>query len=157
MPAPQPPPQPQLALDTDTAFYILLKAREFDAKEEQVDPDEGSNPSDDRDVDILEFDPDDAVEEELAAAIQPLNVDEKLDLIALIFVGQGDYGFNEWAEARDSAREVDLSQLTQFILEIPTVSDDLEEALSQLGHSLDDYLDSHLYSPVAPTAQTDTD
>ncbi len=149
--------QPELALNPNTAFYILLKAREFDAKEEKVDPDEGSNPSDDKDVDILEFDPDDAVEEELAAAIQPLNVDEKLDLIALIWIGRGDFSLNEWAEARDSAREVDPSQLTQFILEMPTVSDDLEEALSQLGYSLDDYLDSHLYSPVVPTGPTDTD
>jgi hypothetical protein len=152
-----PEPQPELALDADTAFYILLKAREFDAKEEAVDPDQGSNPSDDEDVDILEFNPDDAVEEELAAAIDPLNEDEKLDLIALVLIGRGDFGFGEWAEARDSGREVDLSQITRFILENPTVSDHLEEALSQLGYSLDDYLDSHLHSPVAPTAQTDTD
>jgi len=149
--------QPDLTLDPDTAFYILLKTREFDAKEEQVDPDEGSNPSDDMDVDILEFEPGDAVEEEVAAAIEPLNEDQKLDLIALIWIGRGDFSVQEWAEAREAAREVDPSQVTHYVLEMPTVSDYLEEALSQLGYSLNDYLESGLRSPVAPEIGAKTD
>ena len=33
---------------------------------------------------------------------------------------------------------------------MPALSDYLEAALSELGFSLEDYLDSHLNSPVAP-------
>jgi hypothetical protein len=149
--------EPELTLHPDTAFYILLKAREFDAKEEEVDPDEGSNPSDDKDIDVLEFQPDDAVEEELTSAIEPLNEDEKLDLIALTWIGRGDFGFDEWAEAREAAREVDSTQTAQYLLEMPTLSDYLEAALSELGFSLNDYLDSHLQSPVAPEVGAQTD
>ena len=109
--------QPELALDPDTAFYILLKAREFDAKEEAVDPDEGSNPSDDKAIDILEFEPDDAVEEEVAAAIDALNEDQKLDLIALAWIGRGDFSLDEWAEARESAREVDQARVAGYLLD----------------------------------------
>ncbi|MGZ6016217.1 MAG: DUF3775 domain-containing protein [Phenylobacterium sp.] len=131
---------PELTLDPDTAFFILLKAREFDAKEAETDPDTGSNPSDDKAVDILEFRPGDAAEEELTSAIEALNEDQKLDLIALAWIGRGDFTFDEWAEARDSAREVGLALTARYILGLPTVSDYLEDALSQLGLSLDDYL-----------------
>ena len=149
--------QPELTLNPDTAFYIVLKTREFDAKEEPSDPDAGSNPSDDKRIDMLEFQSDDAVEEELAGAIRPLNADQKLDLIALIWIGRGDFSLDEWAEARDSAREVDPSRTVQYILSMPTVSDYLEDALSQLGYSLDDYLDSHVSLPVAPEIEVPSD
>lgn len=149
--------KPELTLDPDTVFYILLKAREFNAKEEDTDPDEGSNPSDDKDIDVLEFQLDDAVEEEFAAAIEPLNEDQKLDLIALAWIGRGDFGLDEWAEARESAREVDPTQTASYLLEMPALSDYLEDALSQLGYSLDDYLDSHLSGPVAPELGAATD
>jgi hypothetical protein len=135
--------KPDLTLDTDTAFYILLKTREFDAKEEAADPDEGSNPTDDREIDVLEFQPDDAVEEELSEAIGSLNDDERLDLIALVWIGRGDFDFDQWAEARDSAREVPRPT-ARYILGIPIVSDYLEKALSDLGYSLNDYLDGHV-------------
>ena len=36
---------PELSLDPDTAFLILLKAREFDAKEAGTDPDREVEPS----------------------------------------------------------------------------------------------------------------
>lgn len=148
---------PDLTLNPDTAFYILLKAREFDAKVDESDPDEGSNPSDDKDVDILEFQKDDAVEEEISAAIGSLNVDQKLDLIALAWIGRGDFSLGEWAEARDSAREVEPSRTAQYLLGMPTVSDYLEDALSQLGYSLDDYLDSHVTLPAAPEFGVEAD
>lgn len=131
---------PALSLDPDTAFFILLKAREFDAKEEATDPDEGSNPSDDKEVDILQFQPDDAAEEEIASAIEALNEDQKLDLIALAWIGRGDFTLDEWAQARDSAREVGPTQVYRYLLGMPTLSDYLQEALSQLGYTLDDYL-----------------
>ena len=46
--------RPDLSLDPETGFFILMKARELDAKVEESDPDSGSNPSDDRSVDVLE-------------------------------------------------------------------------------------------------------
>jgi hypothetical protein len=146
-----PPLTPALTLNPDIAFYILLLAREFDAKEEAgADPDEGSNPSDDKQIDVLQFGPDDAVEQELAQAIAPLNEDERLDLIALAWIGRGDFTLLEWGEARDSAREVDPTRTVRYLLEMPALSDYLEDALAQLGLSLNDYLDSHLAGPVAP-------
>jgi hypothetical protein len=44
----------QLTLSPEQAFYIIVKAREFDEQVEPTDPDSGSNPADDREVDVLE-------------------------------------------------------------------------------------------------------
>lgn len=134
--------QPELTLDPDTAFFILLKAREYNAKTPDTDPDEGSNPSDDREVDVLESRPDDATAQEIGGAIAPLNEDQKLDLVALAWIGRGDFGFDEWAEARTSAR--DVGNVARHLLEMPALDDYLGDALAELGYSLDDYLNDHL-------------
>ena len=76
-------PELDLTLNANAAFYILMKAREFDAQVEQTDPDAGSNPSDDRSVDILEETVENPTRQELFDAIDALNEDEKLDLLAL--------------------------------------------------------------------------
>jgi hypothetical protein len=107
---------PQLTLSPETAFFVVLKAREFHMKVEEVDPDEGSNPTDDGNVDVLEFNPGDAVQEELVSAIDGLNEDERLDLIALIWIGRGDFTLSDWREARENARRIDPSQVATYVL-----------------------------------------
>lgn len=148
---------PELTLNPETAFFILLKAREFSAKVEAADPDEGSNPADDKSIDVLEFQADDTVEEELAVAIDGLNEDERLDLIALSWIGRGDFTFDDWAEAREDARRIERTQVGRYVLGHPTFGDDLEDALAQLDFSIDDYLDSHVHTPGRPESAADTD
>lgn len=137
------PQLPVLTIAPDTAFAILLKAREFDVKVAETDPDSGSNPSDDNSVDALEFGPSDNTRNELASAIHDLNDDEQNDLLALIFLGRGDFSLTEWAQAKHAAREIGRQQITKFICDIPLVSDYLEEGLSLFGQPLQSYLDSH--------------
>jgi hypothetical protein len=132
---------PQLSLDPETAFFIVLKAREFHAKVEETDPDEGSNPTDDNDVDILEFQPDDAVQDELRSAIGSLNEDALRDLVALIWLGRGDFALEDWREAREGARDLDAEHVADYVMGLPLASTYLEDGLSRFGHSLGDYLD----------------
>jgi hypothetical protein len=137
------PVMPELILNPDTAFAILLKAREFDSKVDETDPDAASNASDDNSVDALEARSSDPTLHELTSAIRDLNDDEQLDLIALIWIGRGDFTLAEWEEARSSARDVGRARTPRYVAEIPLVSDYLDEALSQLGFSLEDYIDAH--------------
>jgi hypothetical protein len=136
--------EPNLTLKPETAFFIALTARTFDAKTAPSDPDEGSNPTDDKAVDVLEFQPDDPTEEQLRGLLAELNEDERLDLIALIWIGRGDFGLEQWAEAREAARMISPEHLPTYVLEMPLVSDYLQEALSQLDLSVGDYLDGAL-------------
>lgn len=133
-------PRPSLSLSPDDAFCILLLAREFDEKVEATDPDSGSNGADDGMVDVLEETEDDTIEAELRSAIDGLNDDALLDLIALIWIGRGDFSLDEWADAREAARDIGRERAPRYVAGIPLVSDYLGEALAQLGLSLSDYL-----------------
>lgn len=133
---------PLLTLRPETAFFVVLKAREFHTKVDPVDPDEGSDPADDRAVDVLQFQPDDTIVEELVSAIGPLNEDERMDLVALIGLGRGDYTLSQWIEAREAARGTDPAYVLDLLLGTPLVSDYLEEGLSYFGFALRDYLNS---------------
>lgn len=135
--------RPALTISPDTAFFILLKARAFDEKVEQSDPDSGSNASDDLAVDVLEDSPDDATYDELKATIEGLSDDALYDLIALIWIGRGDFALGEWDEARAAAADITRERAPRYISELPVVSDYLEEGLSQFGYSLADYLDEN--------------
>jgi hypothetical protein len=134
---------PELSLSPDKAYFILLRAREFDEKVEDTDPDSGSDPADDGAVDILEETADDATEAELADAVAGLNDDELLDLIALIWVGRGDFGMDEWDAAREGARDIGRERAPRYVTGIPLVSDYLEDGLSQAGFALADFMDTH--------------
>lgn len=138
-----PSAKPELTITPDRAFFILLKAREFDVKVEPTDPDSGSNPSDDREVAVLESLRDDPALAELTAAINGLNDDQQLDLIALIWIGRGDFVLSQWAEARDAARYIGRARAPRYVAGIPVVSDYLEDALAQFGHHLQPYVDAH--------------
>jgi Protein of unknown function (DUF3775) len=127
----------QLTISQEKAFYIIVKAREFDEQVEPTDPDSGSNPSDDREVDVLEEQADDPVEQELEAALVALNVDEQLDLIALTWLGRGD--FSSFAEARKEASDMRDKHIPSYLIGTPQLGDYLEEGLAQLGISLEDF------------------
>ena len=134
---------PTLTITSDRAFAILLKAREFDVKVPQTDPDSGSNPSDDNSVDALEFGSEDNTRNELISAIHDLNDDEQSDLIALILLGRGDFALSEWHEARQTAGQIGRNHIPAYVAEIPLASDYLEEGLSQFNESLQDFIDKN--------------
>ena len=122
----------------DKVCEIILRARAVDVKEQDTDPDSGSNPIDDANVDALTANPDDATEEELREVILGLNEDERHDLIALVYVGRGDMEAEEWPDAvrlaRDREERGSLST-ADYLLGIPNLPDLLDEGLAALGRS----------------------
>jgi hypothetical protein len=123
----------------ETLAYIVAKAREFDAEVPPVDENSGSNPSDDAECDILEDTCDNPTYQELVAAIESLNDTQKIELLALVFLGRGDFLKAEWQDAIRQAAEVGDKNITRYLTETPLLPDYIEEGLSQLGYSLLDY------------------
>ena len=64
---------PELAIPLETVCFIIMKARQFDVKEAETEPDPGSNPTDDNDAAILQDHGDDPVREELMSLISELS------------------------------------------------------------------------------------
>lgn len=132
------PPADAISIDPEQVCFIILKAREFDVKVAPDDPDSGSNPTDDRDVDILEELADDSTLLELTGAIEALNADQKAELLAMCWLGRGDYEAREWFLALRQARRSVDAHLLSYLLGTPLLGDFLEEGYSQLGYSCDD-------------------
>lgn len=130
---------PEVNISLEKVCYIIVKAREFDAKVDPVEADPGSNPADSGEREILEDYSDDPTFAELYAAIDGLNEDEVVDLIALAWVGRGDFTVDEWADARSLANERHRRHSARYLIGIPTLGDYLEEGLSVLGYSCEDY------------------
>jgi len=125
----------ELNISGETVWYIIGKAREYDVKVDPVEPDAESTPIDVEGQEILVDYPDDPTGAELREAIDDLNDDEVVDLIALTWVGRGDFEREEWEAARTLARERHHAHSAKYLMGIPTLCDYLEEGLAVLGHS----------------------
>jgi hypothetical protein len=128
-----------LTISPEKVCFIIIKAREFDAKDEVTEPDPGSNPSDDRDAAVLEDHEDDPVVEELTALINSLSEDEQIDLVALAWLGRDDYSASDWPTVRAEASRAHNDRTAQYLLGIPLLGDFLEEGLSTLGYSCQEF------------------
>jgi hypothetical protein len=128
-----------LSTPLEQLAYIIEKAREFDEETAPVDTGSGSNPSDDNDVAILEDTPDNPTRQELVAALDGLDDDQKIEILALVWLGRGDFAATEWRDALAQAREIYDATETEYLLGTPLLADYLEEAISALGYSLEDY------------------
>ena len=131
-------------ISTEKVCFILIKAREFDAKVEVEEPDPGSNSSDEDMREVLQDYADNATYDEVKEAIVDLNEDEQIELVALTWVGRGDFTADQWDEAVVAARDARSDHTAEYLLGIPVLSDYLEEGLSQFGHSCAELEAEHL-------------
>jgi hypothetical protein len=130
---------PTLIISPEKVCFIIFKAKEFDAKDEVTEPDPGSNPADDKEISVLEDHMDDPVVEELTSLIDSLSEDEQIDLVALAWLGRDDYSANDWPTVREEAARAHNERTASYLLGMALLGDFLEEGLSMLGHSCQDY------------------
>lgn len=133
-----------LSIPLKTVCYVIFKAREFDAKVPDSDPDSGSNPADDMNADVLEEHEDDPVEEELTTIISELSVDEQIDLVALMWLGRGDYTAADWTDVRAEAADAHNDRTAEYLLGSPLLADYLSDGLSLLDYSCAEFEEIHL-------------
>ena len=131
-------PPADFALDQRTLAYIALKAKAFDALVAPDDPSDASDAVDDGFVDALEDEPDNPSQRELTAAIAGLDSDAKATLVALTWLGRGDYEAEDWAEALATARERAQGPTTRYLMGMALLGDYLEEGADKLGINLEE-------------------
>lgn len=129
---------------TDAVCRIVVKARQFSAKEGAVGEGTGSNPSDDGFHSILGAFKGDPVYTELKSFIDDLDIDDQCDLVALTWVGRGDFTALQWARALGTAREQHTDHTAEYLLGTPLLADFLEEGLAAFGESCEGFEQGHL-------------
>jgi len=130
---------PELAISPAKVAAIIARARQFDVKDVVTDLDSSSNASDDAMLSVLENHNDDPVQTELTAIIRGLNEDEQVDLVALTWLGRGDGELDNWDDIRAEAVRAHNRRTAQYLLGMPLLGDYLEEALTQFGHSAEEF------------------
>jgi hypothetical protein len=133
------PPENAVSIDPEQVCFMIIKAKEPDAKVEPDDPDSGSNPADDREIDILEDFADDSTLQELTEVIDTLNDDQRAELLAMVWIGRGDFEPSDWELALTEAAATADAFLASYLVGTPLLGDLLEEGYSQLGYSCEDY------------------
>ena len=133
-----------LQIDPRTVCYLIIKAREFDAKVAVVEPDPGSNPSDEGMRGVLEDYPDDPVDAEIRTLVDSLNEDEQIDLVTLLWLGRADSSADEWSALREDAAAAHSARTADYLLGTPLLSDYLAEGLNRLGYDCSDFEIDHL-------------
>src|SRR5437588_13040124 len=116
----------------------MAEAGEFDA-EVPSEAEEGSNAADYDEREMLLVTPENPTEEELRDAIDGLGVPERQELLALMWLGRGDYDAEGWPEALRQAGETTIASITDYLVGTPLLGDYLEDGAAALDLSLEDF------------------
>lgn len=146
-----PEPPPDFDIDRETLAHIVLKALAYSALVAPDDPSDASDAVDDRFVDALEDERDNPAEEELRAAISGLDVDARTTLVALAWMGRGDFEPGEWREAISAARARSQGSGARYLMGMPLLADYLSAGADALGINLSDEEYSALSDPDIDT------
>ncbi len=131
----------ELTIGPDTVRLFVLKAKAIsaamnsdydDGSEHEIEIDDRSRDSHLHDG-LAEEEEQDLTERELRELINDLNVDEAAELVALVWIGRGDFEATEWPEALAEARQRSNRKTAQYLLGMPMLGDWLEEGLEAIG------------------------
>jgi len=123
-----------LEINPETVNFIIDKAREFQIGDEVNMPEElGEIESWDSET-FAPYESDPAFAE-LKSTIEDLEPDQQVALVALMWIGRGDYGADEWDKASASAGESWNERTADYLIGTPLLADYLAEGLDALGTS----------------------
>jgi hypothetical protein len=123
-----------LGINPETVCFVISRGREFHAKEEVVLPDTPDSPSEDWALQVLADHAGDDSLREVRGVIDELEPEQQVALVALMWVGRGDYDSSEWDSALEEARGSWTPRTSDYLMSTPLVADYLEEGLSQFGY-----------------------
>lgn len=132
-----------LTIGPETVRLFIAKANALESgvsddyeagHEHEVEFDEQSLGNHSHDA-LVEEEEENLTAEELRELIDDLNVDETAELIALVWVGRGDYGPEQWKEAVEEAgnRQSRKHKASAYLLGMPLLGEYLESGLEAIG------------------------
>ncbi len=124
----------EIELNREIVSAIIDKAHEFNEEsdvtplEDEVEPDIGDG--DFSDAMVVKYGADPGYQR-LKGAIEDLDPDQQMTLVAMMWVGRGDYTAAEWDEALQFAEENWTTHTADYLIGTPLLADYLAEALEQ--------------------------
>lgn len=122
-------------LNPEIVCFLIDLAKEFHVKEDVTLPESSSNPSDDWSPQVLADHQDDPSYQELVTQIEDLEPDQQITLVALMWLGRGDFTLEEWPEAQEQAAASYNNRSAEYLITTPLVADYWREGLNLLEYS----------------------
>lgn len=119
-----------LEISSDTVCRLIALGREFHAQEEVVIPEEPGNPSGDWAQQMLASHIEDSTFREFKSIVRDMEPDQQNQLVALFWIGRGDYSLEEWNDAVDYAAECASPTTADYLVAHPLLPDYLAEGLA---------------------------
>lgn len=126
-----------LDVNPDTVCRLIELARVFHAQEEVVIPEEPEDLSGDYPAQILASHSGDSTLAEFRNIISDLEPDQQQQIVALLWLGRGDFSLEEWSEALDEAADNWNEATADYLVAHPMLPDYLSDGLDQHGYSCD--------------------
>jgi hypothetical protein len=124
-----------LNLNPETVCLLIEKAHEFHSQEQVVVSEEPTSYGDDWDTQILAAHASDPTYMELKSIIKDLEPDQQISLVALMWLGRGDFSADEWNKALEQAEDNWNNRTAEYLIGTPLVADYRADGLVQLGYS----------------------
>lgn len=128
----------ELDLNRDTVRQIIDLAREFHAQDDVVFDVEPEIADEFWSGQMSTDFGGDPYYLELKTRIDDLEPDQQVSLVALTWLGRGDFSLSEWPEALGSAEESWNNHTADYLIGTSLLSDYLEEGLEQFDTASDD-------------------
>lgn len=109
---------------------LVEHLRLIDAKDGTAEFDSGNDSYEAGAGHLFEDIAEDGTEDQIRGVIEGLNIDEQAELVALVWIGRGDFEPEEWPAAIRRAHERALRSTARYLMGIPNVGDLLEEGLA---------------------------
>jgi len=107
---------PNLSISPERAFFIVSKARRSEGNVIQPDP------TFDSEDDMADHGGKDTDRSELFGFIRGLNVDEQIDLVALVWLGRGNGDLDNWRDLRAEATRAHNNRTASYVTGTPTLA-----------------------------------
>src|SRR3546814_4877357 len=121
----------ELSVSLETVCRLIIRARELEAQVPSIETDDEEDPTDsDDEFSVIEDEANEAIEEEIMAALDDLADDQVAEVLALALVGRGTYDASEGDEALEAANEPDTDDQVDQLLAMPLLADYLDAGLA---------------------------
>lgn len=117
---------------------IITKAHELNIEDDLIIPDDQDNLSDAEWKQILAEYQEDFSYIELKNLINDLEPDQQKEVIALMYIGRGDFEKDQWSAALQQTHNISPSGRADYLISKTMLADYLEEGLAKFGYSCDE-------------------
>lgn len=126
-----------LNISPETVCNIIQRARQFHVKEDVVIDEVPDSPADDWALQTLADHSGNLSFQEVTLLINDLEPDQQATLVALMWLGRGDYDMDSWKSALQDATKDLTDDTAAYLMGHPLLADYLQEGLSLHGYGCD--------------------